>query len=549
MRLTVAIALVALIPYERVRGDESVEREMKQDVVLRALVDELERGRTGLKLEGLEHPYFIEYGAIDIALAAVSADLGAVARRREGRLRRLRTALRVGSYVLDNTNFRGDAYGGSASMPIEDDYNALRQMVWWATDRHYKQVVEAFEKKKAFMKSKIIEDKPDDFSRESPVVHFGDRGKTAVETAPLERLALALSAVFKNFPEIQNSHVEVQGMAGNKYLVNTEGTRLRTAESRFSISVAATVQADDGMRLSDSLSLHARNLQDLPPLEELSERCREMIKQLIAVKNAPTLESYTGPVLFEPEAAATIFVQNFGHRFTGGQRSVGSSSSPDDFEKKLERRILPRFLNVMDDPTHDTLAGVQVMAHYEYDDQGVKARPVTLVEKGRLKALLMSRNPSKTFSNSTGHGRGVFRPSASVGCLIVTATQASDRAALNEALFEACADEGLEYGLRIVSLGGASAPLVMHKVYADGREESARGAAIAGIDLRSFKRLLAVGDTPYVLNSGRWYGSATTASVPALLFEELDLAKVDRDFDKPPILPHPLARADTTGME
>ncbi len=549
MRLTVAIALVALIPYERVRGDESVEREMKQDVVLRALVDELERGRTGLKLEGLEHPYFIEYGAIDIALAAVSADLGAVARRREGRLRRLRTALRVGSYVLDNTNFRGDAYGGSVSMPIEDDYNALRQMVWWATDRHYKQVVEAFEKKKAFMKSKIIEDKPDDFSRESPVVHFGDRGKTAVETAPLERLALALSAVFKDFPEIQNSHVEVQGMAGNKYLVNTEGTRLRTAESRFSISVAATVQADDGMRLSDSLSLHARNLQDLPPLEELSERCREMAGRLITVKNAPTLDSYTGPVLFEPEAAAAIFVQNFGHRFTGGQRSVGSSSSPDDFEKKLERRLLPRFLNVMDDPTHETLAGVQVMAHYEYDDQGVKARPVTLGEKGRLKALLMSRNPSKTFSNSTGHGCGVFRPSASVGCLIVTATEASDSAALNEELLEACADEGLEYGLRIVSLGGASAPLVMHKVYADGREESARGAAIAGIDLRAFKRLLAVGDTPYVLNSGRWYGSATTASVPALLFEELDLAKVDRDFDKPPILPHPLARANTTGTE
>jgi hypothetical protein len=33
-----------------------------------------------------------------------------------------------------------------------------------------------------------------------------------------------------------------------------------------------------------------------------------------------------------------------------------------------------------------------------------------------------------------------------------------------------------------------------------------------------------------------------TVAAPAMLFEELDLAKVDRDFDKPPILPSPLER-------
>ncbi|UCG17716.1 MAG: hypothetical protein JSV19_06740 [Phycisphaerales bacterium] len=553
-----AVAIWAL--HAEAPADEIVQREMKQDMVLRALVDELERGKAGLKLEDLQRPYFIEYGLVDAAVAWVSADLGAVARRDESRSRRLRTGVRVGSYELDNTNFSGGGYGyggwGGVSIPIEDDYNAIRQAIWWATDRQYKEAAETFVKKKAFMESKMIEDKPDDFSREPPAVYFEERLPVAIDTAPLEQLAVALSAIFRDYPDIKNSNVRVEGVLGNKYLVNTEGTRLRTTGSRFSLHVSATVQVDDGMELSDSISLHGEKLADLPAGDELSQRCRKMITQLLATKQAPALESYTGPVLFEAEPATTVFARQFAGRFAGGQRPVGSRTSPDDFENKLDKRVLARFLDVVDDPTRETIAGTQVLGHYAYDDQGVKARPVTLVEQGRLKTLLMSRNPSKTFKNSTGHGRGAYGPTASTGCLSVTATDGSDAATLTEELLEACEDEGLEYGIRIAALGsigggfsrgGGSAPLVMYKVYPDGREELVRGAEIAQVDLKAFKRVLAAGDTPFVRNSGGWGGS-TTVSAPAMLFEELDLAKVDRDFDKPPILPSPLARQrdDTT---
>ncbi len=68
-----------------------------------------------------------------------------------------------------------------------------------------------------------------------------------------------------------------------------------------------------------------------------------------------------------------------------------------------------------------------------------------------------------------------------------------------------------------------------------------RGAEIAHVDLKAFKHVLAAGDKPYVRNSVSGL-DGTTVVTPALLFEELDLAKVDRDFDKPPLLPTPLAR-------
>jgi hypothetical protein len=476
---------------------------------------------------------------------------------------------------LDNTNFRGGSgywgysfpFGGamrSSPIPVENDYDVIRQGIWWVTDRTYKSVVETLAKKKAFMESKTISDKPNDFARQEPTTHFEPQADLAINEGLLEKLAVTLSAIFKSHPDVQSSSVTVAGKAANNYLVNTEGTRLRAAEALYSVSIEATVQSEDGMKFSGSAAVYAPAPKDWPSAAEMNERCTELIEKLLAVKQAPTLESYSGPVLFDAEAAAALFLQHFGNKFTGGQRDVGGRTAADDFSKKLNRRILPRWMSVVDDPTQETIDGVTVTGHYTYDDQGVKARPVQLVEKGRLLAQVMSRNPSKEFDRSTGHGRGSYGVRSSVGCLIVGVDEGLDADALREELIEACQDEGLEYGIRVAALSssgrsrfmpfgfdfdfdfgfggrsGSTTPLVMYKVYPDGREEPVRGAEIAKIDIRDFKRMLAAGGRRYVLNKGG--DVPRTVVAPAMLFEELDLAKIDRDFDKPPILESPLAR-------
>jgi hypothetical protein len=303
------------------------------------------------------------------------------------------------------------------------------------------------------------------------------------------------------------------------------------------------VQAEDGMKLTDGVSMFVERLADLPSSAELEAACREMADRLLAAKDAPLMEeSYSGPVLFDAEAAAAIFRQEFASRLTGGQRPVGSATPPDDFANKLNKRVLPRWMKVVDDPSRKEIDGQFAAGGYDIDDQGVPARAVTLVEEGRLKALLMSRNPSKEFKQSTGHGRGAFEPAATIGTLIVSAEDGLDDAGLKKELIEAFQDEDLEYGMRVASLGsgGGRVPLAVFKVFPDGREELVRGLEIGRIDLKAFKRILAAGDKPFVHNAAS--GVRTTAAVPALLFEELDLSKLDRDFDKPPILPSPLAR-------
>lgn len=543
--LTLLAAFVWLVgPASIARGDDTnLKTAMANDVLLRALVDELGRGLDGLQLEDLKRPFFIEYGAQDAVVVGISATLGAVVSQSEQNMRRLRVDSRVGSYELDNTNFVGGAYSGLARalLPAEDDYEAVRQAIWWATDRSYKSAAEAFPRKLALMEGKIIEDKPDDFSKEQPTVHLDAKSDRRLPMDELEKLAVELSGIFRDYPDVQQSGVRIRAGAGNDYLVNTEGTRLRTKGAMCEISIYAMVQADDGMTISDSMSVYLDEPIKVPSSGELATKVREMTERLLKIRVAPKLEStYSGPVLVEAGASGSIFGSSFVRRFAGGQRPVGSRSRGDDFEKKLGKRILPRSVNVVDDPTIKKSNGELVLGDYEYDDQGVPSKPLTLVEEGRLKALVMSRNPSKEFKQSTGHGRGSLRPRASISNLVITSSDPMDEKAMREEFIEAFVDEDNEFGIRIASLR-RGVPVEVYKVFPDGREEMVRGVNAVRADARAFKRMLAVGDTPAVLNVlTSEAGQSITA--PAMLFEELDLSPVDSDFDKPPFIDSPLAR-------
>ncbi len=525
------------------QSPELLAREMQQDVVLRALVDELDRSHKELKLEGFERPYYIGYGLTEVARADAAAELGALTSSGQDRNRTYSTDVRVGSYELDNSNFGGGSGGNgfAADLPLDDDYTAIRQALWWTSDVDYKGVVEQLEQKKAVMESKLITDKPPDYAQATPAVHLEPRVRPDLDKAALEKLACELSAAFRDYPDVQRSMVDVSAWGANRYVVNTEGSRLRTGVQRCLLTVSAIVQASDGMRIGDTITVNATSAADLPPRDELLKRCRKLAEQLIAVKNAPVLSSYTGPVLFDAKAATELFAGYYAGNFSGGQHPVGSRSSPDDFANKLNKRILPKFLSVIDDPSIREINGERVLGHYEYDDEVVPAQAVTLIEGGKLKGLLMSRLPSKEFRASNGHGRGSAGSArASIGCMVVKSDEGLSAEALKAKLLEAASDEGLEFGIRIASLAGGAMPLAMYKVFPDGHEELARGVEIAHLDLKSFKKMLAAGDKPYVYNSGGMDGQ--TVAAPSMLFEELDLAKIDRDFDKPPILPSPLAR-------
>jgi len=225
--------------------------------------------------------------------------------------------------------------------------------------------------------------------------------------------------------------------------------------------------------------------------------------------------------------------------------------------------ILPEWMDVVDDSTQTKFGGHTLLGHYLYDVEAVAPQPLTLVEKGVLKAFLLTRTPVfKDFSASNGHARfsGLFGGQApGFGNLFIRASQTTPAAGMKQKLIDMCKERNKPYGILIRKLdfpsaghqlqaSGSShpvtAPLLAYRVYQDGREELVRSLEFHGISTRSLKDIVAASDENYVFDliDYNLQGSfITTASVvaPGVLFEELELSPVEEETPKPPIVPPP----------
>jgi hypothetical protein len=515
------------------------------------MVDEMTRSLE-LQLEDLEKPYLIQFEAEDRLTYWLAAEHGALTTRQQQARRTFASRVRVGDYDLDNTNFSGRGRaGGRAVLPLEDDYIAIRQAIWWATDRDYKGAVETLTRKRAYLEQKNIEDRPPDYTLAGPVVQLQPRADFVFEEDLWAANLKRISARFRRYPDVQDSDVRLTVGAINRYIVDSEGTRLRVADTGVLLLLSAELQAEDGMRLSDTRTYGGYSLDDIPPIERIESDLDALCLSLAQVAAAPVLEEYTGPVLFDGRAAPQVFASLLAPGVAGRPDPIGSrrSSREHALDKRLGKRILPRTFQVYDDPTVKRFEDQPLFGWYQYDDEGTPARRVDLVIDGILETQLMARAPTKKITGTTGHGRarrlGAI-PQATAGNLFVSCNEGLADSELRQAFLEVCRDEGLDFGLRVtglrgVSVGGLSDPVVVCKVYVDdGREELARGLEFKPVEVRSLRKILAAGRKQHLHNYIAGPGRAVVA--PAVVFEELELAKIEEEFDKLPILKSPAQR-------
>ncbi|MCO6436170.1 MAG: hypothetical protein J5J06_03690 [Phycisphaerae bacterium] len=517
-------------------------------VLMKAMADEMSRSMEHLSLGDLPRPYFLQYTAEDRAGLTLRAEYGAIVSENRERSRSATSRVRVGSFTLDNTNVGGG--GQRNNLPLDDDYEAIRHTLWSMTDLDYKQAVEILSRKLAFLRDKTAEDRPDDFTPAEPVQHQDPTARIEFDPETWQANVRTLSGRFLKHPKIQNSGVRFFAGAVNEYVVNSEGTRLRTGDTGVIIEIVASVQADDGMGLADSLNYIGERFDQLPSVDEMLKDIDEMCANLVALADAPVLEQYSGPVLFEPMAAAKAFESLLADEICARPSPLGTrrSSASQAMERKLGLRILPRSFNVYDDPTQKEFDGTLLAGHYEFDDEAVPAEHVSVVEKGMFRNMLASRSPTRKVKGTNGHGRtpGFGDPEARIGCLFIEDTDGLAPEALRDELRTAAAEEGLDFGLRVATTqrGGGRRlgnPMYVYKVNVDdGSEQLVRGMEFQPVQTRSLKRLLAAGSQREVYNSVA--GVTTSIVSPAVIFDELDLHKIEGEFDKPPILPSPEMR-------
>jgi predicted Zn-dependent protease len=542
-----------------------------QHPLLGVLAKEADYSVANLKTADGIKPYYLAYTVTDTTSLSIQARLGALQSSDTSRARVLDTDLRVGNNTLDNTHQirggRGGAgrafAGGVSSVALDDDPAAIQHALWRATNDSFNSAVERYQQVVTNNKTMVKEENPaDDFSREEPSVYSEPDVKIGIDRDAWTARVKAVSAMALKQPKIESSSVSVVGTAENRYMASNEGTRLKTGRKLLRVVLSASAKADDGMDLSQSFLFNAATEDHLPTEEEMRAAMQKVMDEVLALRNAPLVEPYTGPAILLNRASGVFFHEIFGHRIEGHRQK--SEDEGQTFTKMVGQPVLPDFLTVVDDPTMQRLGTEDLRGFYRFDDEGVPAQRVTLVKKGILETFLLSRSPVTGFKSSNGHGRrepgrdAVSRQ----GNLLVLSDKAMPFAKLREQLIALCKKQDKPFGLLFeditggfttTSRGGPQAfkvqPVVVYRIYADGRpDELVRGVDIVGTPLSCFSRIVATADDTQVFNGTCGAESGwvpVTASSPSILVEQIEIEKKQRSSERPPLLASPVGAPKT----
>ncbi len=563
------------------------------DPLLRAMKDEIKRVSELVRLRlSLDPPYYTEYRVEDTAAHSITASLGALLAEHDEAFRIPTVEMRVGTVNFDNTDHvYSEAYGGNrydpGRLPLDNDYLAFRQVFWLASDRAFKTAVDAIGRKRSSLKNMSQTGALPDFSPAPAARLILPMERKPFDSESWKSEVIRLSALLDAYPKVLSSGVEISSSQSTNYIVTSEGTELRTPEDMAYVRMAGHGLAPDGTEVRDGQIFQAFSADGLPSEDVLTRAAKGLGEHVSALSQAPVGEAYDGPVLFEASAAAQLFGQLLGDNLKVTRKPISdpgrpSRHSPSELESKIGSRILPEWMDVVDDPTQTQYRGHTLLGHYLYDMQGVAPQPVTLVEKGVLKSFLLTRTPVfKDYPGSNGRARmsGSYGArSPGFGNLFIRASQTTPAADMKKKLIDMCRDGNKPYGILVRKLdfpstgsidelekvaqasGGSHPvvpPLLAYKVYPDGREELVRGLLFQGVSTRSFKDIVAASDenyvfdlidsnAPFALVGAGTFTSTAAVIAPAVLFEELDLEPAKREeTPKPPIVPPPTLTSQT----
>lgn len=531
-----------------------------QSPLTKILLDELTRNFTILKQQADPPPYFAGYEVTETESDAIESSGGSVDDESHGHTRELDVTVRAGDPSFDNYRRVGNdqpRISTSELLTLDDNPAAIKRDLWIGTDKAYRNAAQRLIRLKSDETLRAApQDASGDFSAAPVQVSYSSAPKLKFNIADWEARLKKLSGEFNKYPGALSANVTVEAQRISKTLVTTEGTQVEQGRVFARLMITANGKASDGMDLSTLETFEADDPSKLPKDADILATVQKSGALLQDLLKAQPADPFVGPAILSGRAAGVFFHEIFGHRVEGHRQK--DENEGQTFTKSVGMPVLPDFLSVVFDPTIKEYDGKPLNGSYEFDDEGVKAQRLTLVDKGILKTFLMSRSPINGFPVSNGHGRrqpGYEIVSRQSNLFVESTNKVSD-ADLRKMLIEEIKRQGKPYGLYFdqVTSGytttqraGLQAftvkPLTVYKVYADGRpDELIRGVDIVGTPLASFAKIIATSDKMDVFNGycGAESGYVPVAAIaPALLVREIEVQRKERSQDRPPYLTRP----------
>ena len=211
----------------------------KGDGLLEALLTELDRSKSQLKIDQVQAPYYVEYRVNEVEDFGAEAAFGALRENQHIHVRVLRVVVRIGDYKQDSYFGRGQ--GESSILPLDNDPIALRHQIWLATDDAYKAAGQALAEKQAAMKQFSADPNPvDDFAKAQQMIAVEPTVSLRVDEAAWKKTLEDATGLYKQYPDVQSVTASARFSAINEYLVNSEGTVTRCGKTTYSVQLSSS---------------------------------------------------------------------------------------------------------------------------------------------------------------------------------------------------------------------------------------------------------------------------------------------------------------------
>lgn len=537
----------------------------KRSAVLDIMKGENEREMAALRKQK-DPAHYLAYQLVEQRVVNLEAEGGALITDSDDNFRNLDVEVRVGDPNLDSTRDLASDDNGLNSpltrrgvVPFGDDKQAISNALWLETDRRYREAVTALGYVRQDQATLKNHSTAPDFAPDKAEVYVEAPVSLTFDKAQwVDRLKRCSAKALKGSATRGTCGVVFQ--QNTAWFVNSEGSQIQLSWTNAQMSVSVGVKADDGMSLSRLEQRFGRQPADLPPEAEVDKMIATVTGDLDALHDAPLSEPYVGPAILEGRAAGVFFHEVFGHRIEGHRQK--DISSGQTFASYVGKDIAPDWLSVYDDPMIVTLNGMQLNGFYRFDDEGVRAHHVPLIDRGKLVGFLMGRNPIKGFMQSNGHGRRSpgLPPVARQGNLVVEVSKSVPRADLEKLLIEEIKKQNRPYGMIFTDISGGFTntsafapqafkvnPVMAYKLFPNGKRELVRGIDIGGTPLVALQSIRAASREIETFNGvcGAESGWVpVSASAPSLLVEKLEIERGFIPPDRPPLLNAPSIRKE-----
>ncbi len=531
-----------------------VAQTKEDQVIFNAMRDEMKRSMQ-LKTEGKESPFLIQYYYIRSKKMDVDASLGAVLTSSETPVNAVGgIRLLLGDYKRNTEEILNSRTVNGFPMPIDVDYDVIREKYWFYSDMAYKMAVMIQAHKKQMEKLKPKEElELAELMPISPIEKIQHLDTLLIlDREACEKKVSEISTVFEEFSDLFNSTVSINGKIEDYYLVSSEGVTIKKQMQSLVLSASVSGMTKEGRIIMEGYSTSAKSLDAFPPIDTIKKQLRRVAENLEKFKSAESFKKYySGPVLFEGGGASALFAQFTNNVLISPKRFAigeGASASELPLAERFTKKVTDGRLTVKNYTTLKEYKGKKLTGHYEVDAEGVvPPAELTLVENGFLKGFLNDRIPRQNFEQTTGSSNyymfnNRIYNKIEPGVLHFQVTKGCKPKELKKKLLKAAKKERLETAY-IVRRADGIFPLVYEVDVKTGKEKQVVDVSVSlptGFGRRDF-RVIDFSNKE-IITGKMIYPSG-------VLLESCELSRIEKRNENLPPLSLPLTKSVTGNQE